>query len=253
MKRGSTVNQKRQEIIQRLMDHIHNGDIVQNGKLPPERQLAEMMGESRPVLREALIALEALGILDIRDRQGIFLVSNEGAELGILLGSARIWPQEMLSQVMEIRQILDPSVTAIAAIRRTPKDLKRLQDCLDEMEKTHLCGGEEEARAGTYWNTLFHTIIFQSSANTYLSRIYENLLTMTEKGVTIMRVELPTIDIKERGRALEQHRSIAEAIEQSNPEAARKRAQEHLTRTINAMIRLGQIPSTANLFSQIKL
>ena len=71
------MNEKRKQVIEKLLEKIKSGDIVSNNKLLPERQLAEVLGETRPVLREGLIALDAMGVVDIRDRQGIFLSSHE--------------------------------------------------------------------------------------------------------------------------------------------------------------------------------
>jgi len=110
------MNKKRQELIKKISDLISDGEIISEGKLPTERELAAMLGTSRPLLREALIALEALGLIDIRDRQGIFLAEDDSGDLRKPLGQVHIWPMEILSQVMEIRQLLDPS----AIPRRQP-------------------------------------------------------------------------------------------------------------------------------------
>ncbi|HOO88983.1 MAG TPA: GntR family transcriptional regulator, partial [Synergistales bacterium] len=119
------MNKTRKELIHRLSDLITEGDIVSEGKLPPERELAAILGTTRPLLREALIALEALGVLDIRDRQGIFLAEEKVGEIGRVLGQAQVWPLELLSQVMEIRQLLDPGAAALAALRRKERDIAK--------------------------------------------------------------------------------------------------------------------------------
>ncbi len=65
------MNETRKDLIRRLTDLVSQGNVVTGGKLPPERELAALLGTTRPLLREGLIALEALGLLEIRDRQGI--------------------------------------------------------------------------------------------------------------------------------------------------------------------------------------
>ena len=82
------MNEKRRQVIEKLLDKIQSGEIVAGDKLLPERRLAEVVGETRPVLREGLIALEAMGVLDIRDRQGIFLSSARELEAQNMLQTA---------------------------------------------------------------------------------------------------------------------------------------------------------------------
>ena len=60
------MNDKRRQVIEKLLEKINSGEVVSQDKLLPERRLAEVVGETRPVVREGLIALEAMGVLDIR-------------------------------------------------------------------------------------------------------------------------------------------------------------------------------------------
>ena len=80
--------------------HLHGG-YRQGGKLPPEREPAELLATTRRLLREALISPEALGYLDIRNRQGIHLAGDVSSEALGAPGQAWVWPMEILSQVME--------------------------------------------------------------------------------------------------------------------------------------------------------
>ena len=85
------MNSTRKELIQRLTALISKGDIVTGGKLPSERELASILNTSRPLLREALISLEALGYVDIRDRQGIFLTGENPGEALLSMGRVQVW------------------------------------------------------------------------------------------------------------------------------------------------------------------
>ena len=107
------MNEKRRQVIEKLLDKIQSGEIVAGDKLLPERRLAEVVGETRPVLREGLIALEAMGVLDIRDRQGIFLSSAREHEAQNMLQTVRGWPADTLSRAMELRQIIEPPAAGI--------------------------------------------------------------------------------------------------------------------------------------------
>lgn len=245
------MNNTRKDLIKRLTDLISQGDVVSGGKLPTERVLASMLGTSRPLLREALIALEALGLLDIRDRQGIFLAEGNPDEVCRVLGQAQVWPMELLSQVMEIRQLLDPGATALAALRRRDRDLGKMDECISMLEKIHTEQNPNEAPLGAYWNTVLHATIFKATGNTLLARMYESLLEMSEKGISAMRMEVLDSAVPERtGKILEQHRNLVTAIRDRDGERARKASKTHLKFTIDTLVELSRVTPLSNFFAQ---
>jgi len=245
------MNSTRRELIQRLTDLISKGEIVTDGKLPSERELAALMDTSRPLLREALISLEALGYLDIRDRQGIFLAGDNHDDTLRSLGQAQIWPMEILSQVMEIRQILDPGATALAALRRKDKDMGKLDECIAMLEKIHSERATNEASLGAYWNTVLHSTIFKATGNSLLARLYESLLEMSEKGISAMRMDVLDSDTPDRAeRILEQHRNLVAAIRDKDMARAREASQMHLKHTIDTLVELSRVTPVSNFFAQ---
>jgi len=245
------MNPTRKELIQKLSGLIAGGEFVKDGKLPSERELASLMGTSRPLLREALISLEALGYLDIRDRQGIFLAGETQAQFLKTMDQAHIWPMDILAQVMEIRQIMDPGATALAALRRKDEDMGKLNECLAMLEKIHSDGGPNAAEQGAYWNTVFHSTIFKATGNTLLARLYESLLEMSERGISVMRSD--TLDSRAAERttqALKQHRKLVAAIRDRNMACAREASKEHLRASITSMVKLSQVTPLSDFFSQ---
>lgn len=245
------MNSTRKELIQRLTALISKGEIVTGGKLPSERELASILNTSRPLLREALISLEALGFVDIRDRQGIFLAGENPGEALLSLGQVQVWPMEILSQVMEIRQILDPGATALAALRRRESDIEKLEECILMLERIHSEHDPNEAALGAYWNTVLHSTIFKATGNTLLARLYENLLEMSEKGISVMRTNLldsGTFDTTEQ--VLEQHRNLVAAIKNRDVDRAREASKAHLKHTVGTMVHLSRVSPVSNLFAQ---
>jgi len=245
------MNSTRKDLIQRLIELISKGDIVTDGKLPSERDLAAQLRTSRPLLREALISLEALGYLEIRDRQGIFLTGENPNEAVQALGQAQVWPLEILSQVMEIRQIMEPGAAALAALRCKERDIKQLKECIAMLEKIHSEHDPQEASLGAYWNKVLHATIFKATGNTLLARLYESLLEMSEKGISAMRknvINLGTPDINEQ--VLEQHRNLAAAIQDKDMDRAREASKAHLKYTISSMIRMSRVTPVSNFFAQ---
>ncbi|MEG1602564.1 MAG: FCD domain-containing protein [Cloacibacillus sp.] len=244
------MNEKRKAVIGNLLEKIHSGEIVSNGKLLPERQLVEAVGETRPVIREGLIALEAMGVLDIRDRQGIFLSTSEENEVKMMLRKVRGWPADILSRVMEVRQLIEPAATGLSALRRSEKDLMKMRECLKHIADLADQTGEEAARQGSYWNTSFHTVIVESADNAYLSRIYEGVYAQIENGLSLMRINTPPEKQGGRRFAYQDHLRLYELIEAGDAAASELYAEEHIQHTINAMVELGQIVPTSDLFGQ---
>lgn len=234
------MNETRREAIRKVMDLIHTEGMVENGKLPTERRMAELTGLGRLVLREALIAMEGMGIVDIRNRLGIYLNESSGDELSHVLESAPIWmPSERLSNAMEMRLVIDPAAAAIAAARRTEKDIEEINMCLKKLEEIRANAGENEATSAAYWNSVLHGAIYDATRNTLLIRAHDSLKSLTEKGVVKMRGYMPDVDPTWREKILSEHRSIVGAIVDADPERARIEMKRHIGHTVMNMGRLG--------------
>ena len=244
------MNEKRKQVIEKLLERIQSGDIVSNNKLLPERQLAEVIGETRPVLREGLIALDAMGVVDIRDRQGIFLSSHEENETSTMLQKMHGWPVDILSRAMEVRQIIEPIATGIAAYRRSEKDLEKMRACLEHMEELSQQSGQEAADKGAYWNTALHSIIIDAAGNSYLSRIYESVITAIEQGMSMMRINTPPAAEGGRFVAFREHVELYETIKAQDIRGAELCCERNLKHTINARVQVGRIVPSSNLFEQ---
>jgi GntR family transcriptional regulator, transcriptional repressor for pyruvate dehydrogenase complex len=245
------MNSTRRELIQKLIDLISQGDIAVDARLPSERELASMLSTSRPLLREALISLEALGYLEIRDRQGIFLAGEKPNEAVRAFGQVQVWPLEILSQVMEIRQIMDPGAAALAALRCKDKDIAQLNECIAMMEKIHAEHDPREDSLGAYWNKMLHSTIFNATGNTLLARLYESLLDMSEKGISAMRrnvLNFGTPDTNEQ--VLQQHRNLVAAIRDRDMDRAREASKAHLQYTIRSMVQMSRVTPVSNFFAQ---
>jgi GntR family transcriptional regulator, transcriptional repressor for pyruvate dehydrogenase complex len=245
------MNSTRKDLIQKLIHLISKGNIAVDGKLPSERELATQLDTSRPLLREALISLEALGYLEIRDRQGIFLTGENPNEALRALGHAQVWPMEILSQVMEIRQIMDPGATALAALRRKDRDMDKMNECLSMLEKIYSEHDPDEASLGAYWNKVLHATIFNATGNTLLARLYESLLEMSEKGTSAMRKNVLNYGTQDTNKeVLEQHRNLVEAIRNQDMDRAREASKAHLKYTIDSMVQMSRVTPVSNFFAQ---
>ena len=243
------MNPKRREVLEILMNLIQSGEIVRDGKLLPEREIATRLDMSRSVVREALIGLEALGALDVRERQGVFVQKADLQELSLGLDQMRLAPSRSLPQIMEMRYILEVPATVLAARRRTDDDVANLRDCLERLEAIRKRRGPEEGPQGAYWNTILHATIIQATGNLVYSRLFEGLVSVMEKAITSLRMRYMSFPEEARGdRILDQHRRLVAAIIDRNETAARDTVVEHLTLTANNFMEQGEMESMPSVF-----
>lgn len=243
------MNDKRKEVIEKLLDKIRNGGIVSKGRLPSERQISEMLGENRTIVREALISLEAMGVIEIRERLGIFISSEAGNEVKMLLQGVGSWPADTLSQVLEMRQIIDPPAAALAAIRRTDAHVDKLTECIAQMRELLDDDSTGSADMGAYWNTAYHTIILDATGNTYMARIYENILSTVQKSTSIMRYKAQPKEWGGRHVSFAEHECLARAIKDRDSLTAERIAEEHLFHTVSRMVSNGQVVPDSDLYT----
>jgi GntR family transcriptional repressor for pyruvate dehydrogenase complex len=233
------MNEKRRSVIEKILGEIRSGDLAADGKLPSERDFSKLLAENRTVVREALISLEAMGVVEIRERQGIFVSSGSANEAKEQFLKSRQWPADMVSRALEMRQMIDPTAAGISAMRRSESDVSKLESCLDNMRGLIHDPSDEASKTGAYWNTIYHSIIVSSTGNTYLTRIYEGLLAGIEYAMNLMRAGTEPYSAGGRILAFDEHKKLFEALKAKDRDEAEKIAEYHLAHTVNAMIRLG--------------
>jgi len=226
------MNPKRKALAERILKLVKEGELVYGGKLPTERELVEILQESRQLVREAIIALEAWGFLEVRERQGIFVKNADGAAVTQGIDSLIGWPEDLLPQAVEMRRIIEVSAAGLAATRRSEDDLQRLQACLEQLRHLSDVEGERNVEEGAHWNSLLHGTIVQAARNILLLRVHEGLMGITERVIAPLRrrriLERPLVWSE---RVFSQHRRIVEAIEARDPEEAMVAMGEHLDGT----------------------
>ena len=156
--------------VDKIKQMIHLGLLLSGERMPAERKLAEQISISRVTLREALRILESEGYVTIRRGAagGAFVV--EEVQLREMAKCRISGDPAAAMRVFEYRIVAEPLAAKLAAIRRTPADLKRLENTLLEIGKASSSG---ELRRG---ETTFHLSIVQASANRFLLNSLEEAL-----------------------------------------------------------------------------
>ncbi|MXY06641.1 MAG: FadR family transcriptional regulator, partial [Gammaproteobacteria bacterium] len=186
---------------------------------------AEMLQVSRPTIREAMIALEVSGLIDVRTGSGIY-VTQQGHPQRVTLDDEGIGPFELL----ELRLILEPEASALAAERITDSQLAALQDIFEEMRKFAGTPRIEEVDAR------FHVAIAEATENAAITQAVQWLWTLRNQSVLSSGFHSR---ILEEGiyPAVDQHKEILDALKVRSADAARKAMRAHLIAATEAAAR----------------
>lgn len=206
-----------QQVADQIRDLIDGGEFLPGTRLPSERDLAQKLGVSRPSLREALIALEIDGSVEIRMGSGVY-VSTETAARHASTRSLGDSPSEL----MQARSTLEGATIVLAASRIDEAALGTLRGTLDEMKREI-----EAGRKPLDQDRKFHTTIAEQSGNTILARLVADLFDDRHSPIsTQLRVKFEDRDTW--NFALEEHEAIFVALESRDPLLAQAAMRIHL-------------------------
>ncbi|HUX41254.1 MAG TPA: FCD domain-containing protein [Rectinemataceae bacterium] len=220
------MERKRAELMQRLRAMFDEPSVFADGRLPPERELAASLGVSRNLLREAMVSLEALGFLEIRERQGAFILRPSGEDFSASLKFVQLWPDDILVQLMEMRLMIEAPIAGLAALRRTEPELDKMKECLRMLESAS-GAADGGASSGAQWDSMLHKGIVDAAHNLLLSRLYEGLAMTMERHIVISRGRLLGLS-DWPAKILAEHRELIEAIARRDAEAAVEAQKRHL-------------------------
>jgi DNA-binding FadR family transcriptional regulator len=205
------------QIADQIRGLIKGGEYRAGARLPPERDLARQLGVSRPSVREALIALEVEGLVEVRIGSGIYVRAAEGTA-GSAVPEATAGPFELL----RARYVIESECAALAAKSAKRAQLSAIEDALDEMDREMDAG-----RQPLPSDRLFHLRIAEATGNGALVHVIK-LLWDERTGELFTRLE-HHYDTPELWRsAMSEHRAVLKSIAAHDPDAARAAMQRHL-------------------------
>jgi DNA-binding FadR family transcriptional regulator len=158
-----------QQIADRIAASIHQGKFGIGARLPAERDLADQFEVSRPTVREALIALEIAGLVEVRTGSGTYVSPRARSEASTKEASKDAGPSAF--EIIEARRAIEPSMAAQAAVKATKEDVKLITEALAEFERHW---------DGTHWEKLeadrmFHMRVAEAAHNPLIVKILEGL------------------------------------------------------------------------------
>jgi GntR family transcriptional repressor for pyruvate dehydrogenase complex len=211
-----------EEIVEQIKDLISDGHLKPGERIPSERDLAEMLGVSRPSVREAVMVLEAMGLVESRQGGGTYVRSLTASALADPLTSMVEGNPNLLHALLEVRMGLESWSAYLAAGRVTDEEIGQLEEYVAEMERQASKGGWDPAL-----DARFHYAITAAAHNTLQLHVLDTI-----RGLWHATIELALSEFyREEGflePLMKQHRAIFEAIRDHDPGLARKNMMEHL-------------------------
>lgn len=206
-----------QRIVLAIEELVDTRQIGAGERLPAERELARLLGVSRPALREGLKILEARGRLAVRHGKGVFV--RMSGEEAMRAGLAHV--RANLAELFAMREALEEPAAAWAAAGATPADVARLADALAAEEEARQPPVDFE-RLGAL-DAGFHMLIVELAKNRFLRQTLDVLQEMLDAGMETTLTIPGRID-----QARADHRAIFEAIEKGDAAGARQAVRKHV-------------------------
>lgn len=210
------------QIAEQIRASILSGDFSPGDKLPPERELAEMFGVSRPSVREALNVLASSGLVMSYQGGGTVVMSLVETSAGNPLSELIRVEQERALDVIEVRKGLESWTSFYAAQRALPEDLRRMEEIIAAMKRNL-----ENLSPSEDLDANLHIVIARATHNIVWLHLMQSLFdAMKEFQQGVWRAVYLTGE--DHHLLYDHHRIIVEAIKARNPEAAREAMLKHL-------------------------
>lgn len=209
------------------MDLFTSGSIASGTRLPPERQLATTLGVGRSAVREALAALEILGIVDVRPGSGTYLRGTASELLPQTLRWGLLIGDRHTGQLLELREGLEIYVARLAATRADAAVVARLERDVERMRAT-----VTELSSFAKADLDFHHVLAEAAGNETLTDHVHVIRSLLQ-----VYADRAVQDISHAERAVAEHEAVLEAVRAKDADAAASAMAVHMA-TASARIRM---------------
>lgn len=210
-------------IAAKITKMIDDGKFPPGSRLPAERELADEFGVSRVAIREAEIALQALGRIRIKTGSGAYVLEARPDDHNTL-------PEVTAFELTEARALFESEAAALAAARIDDETLEELDRHVETMASTR--GGDEDGEAA---DRDFHRAIARASGNSAITHVIETMWKLRDE-VESVKAVYESVCSENMGARADEHSEILEALRARDPAAARVAMRNHFARLLKAML-----------------
>ncbi len=211
-------------VVDQIEQLIVSGVLRPGERLPPERELSDALGVSRPKLREALQTLAARELLEIRRSEGAFIASLTGAALSPAMIELFARNRSAFLDFLEFRREQESFAAHLAAQRATAADHETLRVVIDSMTMAHEAN---DIAAEAACDLRFHMAIAEAAHNSMIIHVMRSIYALMSRGIFYNR-EFLYGRPGTRAALHDQHRRIADAVIAGDPDGAAAASESHL-------------------------
>ena len=217
-------NRLYQTVAEKIARSIAAGEYLPGQRLPAERDLAHAFEVSRPTIREAVIALEIDGLVEVRVGAGVFVLSaTPNAEATRMdIGAF---------ELTEARLLFEGEVAALAATHVTDAELQELKKLLSDMDRAN----EKADGSGEFFDRKFHIMLGAITRNSAMQQVVEQFWTIRNRSPQCVRI-FEKARAKGHHPVVNEHLAIVEALEERDPVAARSAMRAHLNQVLQYLL-----------------
>lgn len=208
-----------QVVADQISDLIMSGELDEGDRLPSERELAEEVGVSRTVVREAIKLLRAAGLLRVRVGIGSFVTLPSRNILEEPLSRFSTPERRKITELIQLREAIEPPITALAAQNATSKDIAKLEQAIEEMQ-ANLTNPHEYIVA----DNVFHNTLAEATQNSLFQLIVHSIVDLLQES---RRFAVSSPGAAERSS--HHHRQILEAVKAKDVEGAQEAMIAHMS------------------------
>ncbi|MFC0522982.1 FadR/GntR family transcriptional regulator [Pontibacillus salicampi] len=220
-----------EEVADSLLEMIQKGDIRPGDKLDSVEQLAKNYNVGRSAIREALSALRATGILEMRQGEGTFVKEFDPTKFSLPVSIAFIMKRKDIKELMDVRKILEVGAVYTAALEHNQGDLRAMHQALVDMEEANGNG-----ELGEKADLDFHLAIAHATHNDMLINLMNSVSEIMMEAMREAR-KLWFHSEKKTFKLLEEHKLIYQAIEKQDGDKAQELMLFHLTQVEEALFK----------------
>lgn len=208
-----------EQIVEQIERRILSGELRSGDRLPSERELGEQFHVSRTAVREAMKTLAQKGLVDMRPGRGTIVIDGTSRAVKHSLGLMLSVGQEEGSQkLVEVREILEPEIAALAAARATEEEIDAMREAVEIMESNLT-----NANAYIIADNDFHRALARGTQNVLILRLVDSIVDLLSE----QRKQIFAVDGgPERGQF--HHKRLLDAVIRRDPEVARQAMRAHL-------------------------
>ncbi len=213
-----------------LLEYIHARGMRPGDVLPAEHKLAAEFGVSRPVIREALKALEGMSVVEVSKGKGAVVRALDKDPLVVFFNRAVSVAYVTIAELLEFRKVIEGGCASLAALHRDPTEVAEMETLIREMEVSL-----SDADAYTELDARFHGLVAAAAHNRLLLQVTESIREATTESIREGRRHVRSREQMERVQSL--HQDLFRQIKRGNRAGARRAINAHFDEAVDALAR----------------